>query len=479
MTRGQTGALNYAIPLNQQPLYQPPATQQMRPQGETFELPDDLAVVQDKTSKLFNNYGLLQNFIKSMRDQGIDPFTPDYSQDGGGLPYQTLLELDAGVRYAAQELKNEQEYRKQTNPFILANKAGYAPGVNPQTDMLSQNPNSIVSYEELPFVQNANQRLNTPTYTQGDQNRFNQAYYNPTLAQIDQLVQSGQLSPQEAAIQKANLQQNVAQTAYQQLIDRGGRGGLSQEDISRRAELIKKFKQGIVSNDPTPLNLLRLVPNVEEAAYVNTGDRVGIEVYFRNQDTPAFIDLSKGGGEADINALINRIEGQMNVKNEDVLTFDTSVSIPASNARKIIDDVKNKLSSLPNSSEIGLEVIPKLQELATGGLLFLPSGEQVVSINSNIPWWGANQLIVEYYKTDPKTGRATNTITKKKISTPEELKAFVEENANEIAPAFGGGFEQPESNQPGWSVLNNPTDLNNSPNPLRPTQVKPEIDPDI
>jgi hypothetical protein len=435
MERGQLGALNYEIPLNQPSQMAQRAIQGGQAQGYDFELPDKLAVRKEKTAKLLNNYALLKNFIKSMSDQGIDPFTIDYSQDDGGLPYQTLLDMDAGVRFAAQELANEYQAEEQLRPLEARGDIRFNQGVDPTSQLAYSDPNNYYSTDPLPFVDQANQRLNTPTYTRGDEQRFNQAYFNPNIAQIDNMVAQGMMSPEEGEFQKANLQKNIAQTAYQQLIPRTGRGGgLTQQDFTGRAELIKKLKSGILNNDPTALNLFKQSAGAEDAEYINTGNKVGIQVYHKGQPQPVFIDLSQGGGESEINSYLNRIEGQKNIPNEALFNFDTKVEIPQSNAKQIPNDV----SSVS-------DIFPKLQELATSGSLLTSTGEPVASVEINEPFlWGSNELIVTYFKT--KNGKVDYSKTAtKKITDPNEIDAFIEANANQIAPEFGGGFTTGQS----------------------------------
>jgi hypothetical protein len=449
MERGQIGGLAYRMNFPQQMGgYEPLSTPQEDVQGYNYELPDRLASRREKVSNLLNNYGNLKSILTDLERQGIQYDKPDYSQPDGGAAYQTFLVADATVRQAAQELANESDAEKQLRDLQAQGKIRFKQGVDPNEDLAYSDPNNYYSTAPSPLVNEANQRLNTPTYTTGDQNKFNQADLDPNIAQIDRMVQMGQLSPEEGELQKAYLQRNVAQTAYQQLIPRGGRGGLSQEDLSRRAELIKQVKKGIITNDQTPLNMIRLIPGVEDVEYVNTGNQVGLQVYFKGGQ-PAFVDLSQGGGEGDINALLNRIEGQKNVPNEAVFSFDTKVEIPTSNSGQVLSDIKTKLASYPKQADSAADILPTLKELAAKQQLYLPSGELVTTIEEDIPWmWGDNKLEITYHPLDAKGNVNYKRTATKSISSPEELGALIDENAGAVAPAFGGGFQQSPTQEP-------------------------------
>lgn len=223
-SRGSAVGLNYEIsPFQQQ---QAAPQQGIAPvQGpDAPQIPNTgLANIEGATSQLFNNYALLKSYMSDMARKGIHVDEPDYSQPDGGLPYQTFLKLDAGVRMASNKLANEQKNRDRLQELIWTNKAGYAPGFNPDQGYVTD-PGSVVSYEPTYQVKEANDRLDTPTYTQLDSRAFNQAYMGPTEADIDAQVASGQITPAQGVINKSMLFQNVPQTAYQQLIPRNPRG---------------------------------------------------------------------------------------------------------------------------------------------------------------------------------------------------------------------------------------------------------------
>lgn len=443
MDRGSLGALNYSIPLNQQQTQGAPQ-QGMAP--SQVSLPpmdnDPIAVRERLTADYYNNYAQLKSFLTDMSKKGIDATTPKYDEDGGGAAFQVYQKMLANQMYASNLLKNELEKEKQLQPYLYTNKASLAPGFNMQEDLLTESPDAVVSNEPLPFVEEANRRSREKTYTAGDTQRLNQASVEPALARISEMEAAGQLSPQEANVQRANLFRAVQDTSYQQLIPRGsGSGrGLSKEDVSRRAELIKQVKSGILTGDQTALNILRQAPSVRSVDYINSGDRVGIQVSFANGD-PAFIDLSQGAGEGEINAFLNRIEGQKNVPNEAVFTFDTKVDIPQSNVGPIVQDITGKLQAVTEDIDANEDLVEKLNSLAVANKLSIPEGK-VVEVSTNSKLFGPNQIVVKYYPKDGNGNISYKGKRTKKITNPDEIAEFVRMNATQIAPEFGGGFTQ-------------------------------------
>jgi hypothetical protein len=347
-------------------------------------------------------------------------------------------------------LRLQAEADEKEREALMRGDIRYTSGYDPTTELSTQmNPADAYYSTQLdPRTVAANQRTAQNVYTQRDANNLNRQVFDPTY---QALGQSG-FSPEEQAYQQSALLKSVPETSYQQLIDRSGGnnrygGGINQEVLLNRAELIKKIKTGIKTSDPTSLNLLKLIPGVEDVMYVNTGDEVGLKVYYRGQGQPTYIDLSEGGGEADINALLNRIEGQKNVPNELVFNMDTKVQIPKSNAREKIDEVKTSIAAYPQNANALGGILPKLKELAASQSLMMPDGSVVKSIKPNKTWWGPNEVIIEYHPTDAKGNIQYNKTKEMAISDPLELGEFIEINGNTIAPAFGGGFitgDEPE-----------------------------------
>lgn len=446
-TIGQLGGLAYEIPLNQRLQQQAPMGGQMAPARVAAPVgvsDDPLASIEGITNEYYGNAAMIQEFTNEMASKGINPFVPDYSQEGGGLAFQTMQKLLANQMYIANKLRNEQVARQQAQPLMMTGQTQLAQGVD-QSGFYASDPNNFIPTAVDPRIREANTSLRDNRYTQGDSRALNQAVRDPLAQQYEAAI-AAETDPrrrQALEYQLSALQTNTPEV-YPGLLR--PRSGVNPEDVSGRAELIRRFKQGIVNNDPTSLNMLKMIPGIEDAEYVNTGDRVGIQVFYKGQPNPAFIDLSAGGGENDINALLNRIEGQKNIPNEMLQQFDTRVIIPSSNAGQVLQDVKQKFTSFSS------EVMPTLQQLAANRELILPNGEVIASMEIEGPTWGmfgGTDLVVHYHPIDSK-GRPDYTKTrKKKIDDPTELGAIVDINANRIARAFGGGFVggQPEAPQ--------------------------------
>jgi hypothetical protein len=444
---GQTGALNYQIPLRQGPGYQsdPMAQQQLAPveAPQTAQLPDRLAVMEGKTKELYDNYALLDSFSRDMASKGIDVFKPDYSQEGGGLPFQTYQKLEAMVRFAANDLSNEQRARDASLSDFQRGNIQFAKGKN-YGNASVQDPNNIVSNMSTYQIEEANRRTNENTYTPQHSAAVNATAYDPTIAAIDEQVANGEISQEQGERRKEMVFRNVNGPAYQQLIPRGGRKGPTPEDISRRADLIKQMKVGIYTNDQTALNILRNAPGVEYADYVDDGSRLGIEVGFKGAD-PSFIDLSTGAGEGEINAMLSRITGQLKIPNEALFDFDTNVGIPQSNSGVILQGLKEKMKSIPSKTEVAQEILPTLQQMAAEGTLQIPDGV-VMSIDLDEPnfisqmWRDGNRLTIKYH---PVVGGKVQATTKEKVvSSPEELESIISHNAQLLAPKFGSQIQR-------------------------------------
>lgn len=457
MEYGQLSGLNYRMtfPGQAQEQDQAAAPAPVEYGGYLPEQKDPLAVREGLTDAYFNNYATLQAVVKDALAKGLNPFEPDYSEDnGGGLAFKTFQRAQANLLHSANALRSEYQAEQQMRPILSRGDARVKQGVD-TSGLYMNNPNNFYSTALDPIVTEANKELGDARYTQRDSAALNQAVRDPRVQRFQELMQSDPQNAEYYQRQIDGLLQNTPQTAYQQLIPRsGGRGGLTQEDVSRRAELIRQVKKGIVTSDQTPINMLKLVPGVEDVGYVNTGDKVGLQVYFKGQAQPSFVDLSQGAGEGDINALLNRIEGQKNVPNEAVFSFDTKVQIPPSNVRQVLDDIKNKVSTLKNTEGIK-EILPQLQELAANKQLSTSEDEPIVSITVDEPWlFGSNGVVISHYRKLKNGNIDYSKTVEKKITDPKELQNFIELNANQIAPAFGGGFETtPKKVNPGGKKI--------------------------
>lgn len=207
MAQGTSGAYNYEInPFQQQMAAQPMGLPEpVEAQVQAPVKPGTLASIEGATSSYFDNYAQLDAFAKDMAKKGIDVFTPNYAEPGGGLPFQTYQKLAAGVQFASNRLANEQKAREQLMEARLKNEADFAQGFNPSTGFVSEDPNSFVSLNATDATKEAALRLRQMPNTQTDTNNLNAAAFDPAVAQIDAMVQSGQMTPQEGAIQKSML----------------------------------------------------------------------------------------------------------------------------------------------------------------------------------------------------------------------------------------------------------------------------------
>lgn len=252
MGYGQGAAQNFKI--NPQYIGSPQqqvAPQEVQPSSVMGAIdPNDPLAIRDKlTSDYYNNYGQLKSFAASMAKQGIDVFEADYSQPGGGAPFKTAMRLQAGLMYASNALKGEYEAEKQMRPMEVQGQVQMKQGVD-RNGMYASDASNYYSTDATPMVKEANARLNTPTFTNNDQNNFNQAYLDETIGKLDQLVQQGMMSPEQAQQQKNMLMENVKQTSYQQLIPRATKPG---KNYDSQIGLLKKYtnlSQG-VWNDGT------------------------------------------------------------------------------------------------------------------------------------------------------------------------------------------------------------------------------------
>lgn len=424
---------------NQQPLAQPAnmAAQAMQsPQGQDYTLSDKLATREQKTADLINNYGLLRKFAIDMERKGIPYARPDFESEDGGEAYRLFLKLESNVRTAEQELKNEYEAEKDLRQPFAEGKVQFNPGVDPTKELAYSDPNSYYSTALTPGVAQANKSLGEDTNTMADQNRRNQLIQIEEQ-KIDQQVSQGLLSPERGQFMKAQLVPNTYTNKVFAPPRVSASGVARATNAQDRAELIRQVKSGILTGDNTPLNILKRVPGVQDVKYVNTGDKVGIELAFKGQPS-TFIDLrSEKGGEGEINAVLNRIEGQLNVPNEDVFKFDTQVTIPESNADAVIAKARETL--LAN----GGELMPKIQELARKGQLVTPENELIAALEPYENWRGTPKLRIKYYKPDKK-GNPTSKISEKVVDMEDELdyiNSLVDYNANDLATGLGAGFK--------------------------------------
>lgn len=235
--RGSIGGLDFRF--QQFPQAVPPAQQVgsfgLPPaQVSVPEVDDDPLAVREKlTNDYYSNMGLIRSFAEDMSKKGIDPFEPDYSQEGGGLAFQTMQKLQAGLMFAANALKNEFQREKQVNDAVLRGDARIKSDFDPRSQMFTQTPDAAFSTQLDPRITAANQRTAQNTFTQRDSQNLNAAVYDPTRQAI---LNDPNLSEEERAYQLGGLFSNVPETSYQQLIPRGGSGSRGNHEV----EVLKK-----------------------------------------------------------------------------------------------------------------------------------------------------------------------------------------------------------------------------------------------
>ena len=455
-----------------QPEQQALPPQQVPQQGAQQSMfpTDNLADIENDTQQYLTIAGTLDSFAKDMAQQGIDIFSPDLSQPGGGLPFQTAQKLKAGLLYAATKLQNRQKERTAMLPYQAAGQVLQLPGAQ-QTSAYQPFQEQFVSTRLDPQVEQINQFLRQSFYTQADADRANQQAeqlrnYYKNLIQTD----PGNRAYYERQI--AGIGQATKRLPASVF---SGGGSSSAKEALDRAKLIRQVKAGILTNDQTPINVLRQVPNVEHVEYVNTGDKVGIDIFYKGQPVPVFIDLrSPDGGEGEINALINRVTGQAKIPNEKVFEFNTKVEIPPSTAGAALDSLQS-LSDIESIPADKLQpILGNLNNLAVQGRLLTPEGAPILSIDPlGEKWWnwgsGFDSGTPRGFTIKYMGGTKTKPIEKREDikfkDNPNWLQQFINVNANYLAPAFGGGFQQPGTSP------TNPT--------TQPPAPTPQIDPDI
>jgi hypothetical protein len=244
--RGQLGANTYQMTFPGQQQV-PVGVQQQQLKPEEFDLgKDPLAIREKLTSDLYNAKALLDAVAKDFSSQGIDPFTPDYSQDGGGLAFQTLEKAKANLMYAANALRLQAEADEKEREALMRGDIRYTSGYDPTTELSTQmNPADVYYSTQLdPRTVAANQRTAQNVYTQRDANNLNRQVYDPTF---QALGQSG-FSPEEQAYQQSALLKSVPETSYQQLIDRSGGNGSNDNPEIEVLRKVTNLMEGVASD---------------------------------------------------------------------------------------------------------------------------------------------------------------------------------------------------------------------------------------
>src|SRR5690606_19256506 len=160
----------YEIPLNQRMQQGGAAPGQIAPArvAAPVEVSDDpLASIEGITNEYYGNAAMIQEFTNEMASKGINPFVPDYSQEGGGLAFQTMQKLLANQMFVANKLRNEQVARQQAQPLMMTGQTQLAQGVD-QNGFYASDPNNFIPTAVDPRIREANTFLRDNRYTQGD-----------------------------------------------------------------------------------------------------------------------------------------------------------------------------------------------------------------------------------------------------------------------------------------------------------------------
>jgi hypothetical protein len=268
MEYGQLGGLNYEInfPQQQQRAIDPGAMAEQAVQYRPMApQKDQLAVREKLTGDYYNNYAALENFAKEMSAQGIDPFKPDFSQDGGGSAHQIFQKMQANLMYAANALKNEYEAEKDVRQQEMSGAVRMKPGVS-REGMYYSDPNNFFSTKLPQGVEETNQRLAQETNDPTSQNRANQLL-TQEVAKIDQQVQQGYMSPEEGEYFKNQLVENKWRTQpFAPRVDKDDDRGAK---YASQVALLRKYTN--LKNGVWP-----------EGAYSKT--TTGGKVYLKNED---------------------------------------------------------------------------------------------------------------------------------------------------------------------------------------------------
>lgn len=223
MAIGQLGSLDYRMtfPQQQPTVGQPAYTGGGEGVGNTMpdSVNDPLAVREKLTSDYFNNYGLLQSFAQDMARKGINVFEPDYSQDGGGLAFQTMLKLKAGTEMASNALANELKAEQQMRPLEATGQTRF---VGERTGMFASNPENYMPTAIDPLVVEANKALGDSRYTQSDSNRLNEAVRDPRIQYYQEQIAKDPQNAEYYQRQMKALLKNAPQVYAPAAFDRDG-----------------------------------------------------------------------------------------------------------------------------------------------------------------------------------------------------------------------------------------------------------------
>lgn len=142
----------------------------------------DLAQVEGLTDAYYDTWGKLQALSQGMnKDYGIDVTKPDFTQPGGGLPFQTFQKLSGAVMSVSNQLGNRLKEQQQAAPY---KHTGQVTGTGEEGD-------PYVSTHLVPELKTAVDRAQDDFYTSGDARRAYDANIKPIEDELRAKAASG------------------------------------------------------------------------------------------------------------------------------------------------------------------------------------------------------------------------------------------------------------------------------------------------
>lgn len=209
----------YAYRFSPQTLGQP-EEEPVQAQQDIFDLPlsQELANVRGLTENYYNSYGRIKDFVNhAWKQYGVDVTKPNFSQQGGGDLYKAYQNMEAELMMTASDLKQHKKQEEERAKLYQEGKFQYAPGYDPMSpESVNMNPQQRgYSTELLPHVDEAINRLSVMYSTEGKATEATEKYRKNAENQIDQMVQRGMISPEQADYNKKAMFNAMAQTPYQ------------------------------------------------------------------------------------------------------------------------------------------------------------------------------------------------------------------------------------------------------------------------
>lgn len=250
MAIAEAGSINYRLPQAQQFVPQQPSPEPIAPgQGQAMLPPpnEDLANVEGLTDKYYSTYGKLKSFVEDLNSQGIDVTKPDYADPAKQELFKTYKMMEADLMVTANALKNEQKFRNQINPQIVAGNYNLAQGVDQRTQLLSELGPEGAGYSTKldPGVEQALKILAENPLTYGDRQRQEQ-YFSETSSELDNRINLAQ-SPVEK--QRLQYQKDQLTKAYQ------------------ATKLFSPSSRGSGTKQPIELDVLKRITNLAQGAW--------------------------------------------------------------------------------------------------------------------------------------------------------------------------------------------------------------------